>query len=281
MNKIFVLGLIILPFYVQAASEGWKNCDDEGTAPCEYQIKDGVLTIRGTGENGAGIIPDYGRDCPENADCQTKSPFRWDKDAPTVHTVNVEKGITSVGEWAFEDMTFITANLPEGLISLQAGAFHQCVYLSNINLPDSLTQIEGWALAPTNITALKLPSNLKTIGGYAFDVGSLTDSFLVIPDSVTSLPEDAFYSYVPQPHLSKLYCSALLIEACEKAAAKAGFKAFEYVKNQDGRYVVNNTLYLSLSDMQKGKIFVPKRIYTIDEANAVAGAKNRVSIKYR
>ncbi len=41
-----------------------------------------------------------------------------------------------------------------------------------------------------------------------------------------------------------------------------------------------NKTYASINDLLSGN-YIPKRIYTIDEANAVAGEKNRVSIKYR
>ena len=43
---------------------------------------------------------------------------------------------------------------------------------------------------------------------------------------------------------------------------------------------MNGKFYTSLSDWAKDN-YIKKRIYTIDEANAVAGEKNRVSIKYR
>ncbi|MBR1915133.1 MAG: leucine-rich repeat domain-containing protein [Alphaproteobacteria bacterium] len=285
MKKYVLILSTFISLNTYAASNGWKDCDESGTAACEYQIKDGVLTIRGTGENGAGTIPDYDdkRDCTLTRyfECTTLAPWRWDEDAETVHTVNIEKGITSIGADAFEDMQMTSVNLPDGLTSIKSLAFHQCGQLSNINLPDSIETIEDWALSPSSINTLKLPSNLETIGYRAFDSVQLKDSFLVIPDSVTSLSENAIYSYNPQSRLTKLYCSASLMEACEKAAANAGLEVFEYTKDEKGRYAVENNLYLSLSDMQEGKIFIPKRIYTIDEANQVAGPKNRVSIKYR
>ena len=283
MKKYVLILSAFISLNTYAASNGWKDCDESGTAACEYQIKDGVLTIRGTGENGAGTIPDYERDCSMTryAECTTPAPWRWDEDASSVHTVNVQSGITSIGSDAFEDMQMTSVNLPEGLDSIKELAFHQCFELLNINLPDSVKTIETLAISETGITNLTLPSQLETIGDSALTNTNLTNSFIVIPEKVTYISESAFSESTILTPAIKLYCSASLMEACQKAAAKIGSTAAEYTKDEKGRYAVENNLYLSLSDMQEGKIFIPKRIYTIDEANEVAGSKNRVSITYR
>ena len=49
---------------------------------------------------------------------------------------------------------------------------------------------------------------------------------------------------------------------------------------QNAPFIVGGKFYASLDDLAQGK-YIPKRIYTIDEANRVAGEKNRVSIRYR
>ena len=58
-------------------------------------------------------------------------------------------------------------------------------------------------------------------------------------------------------------------------------KASLAIYTSDGdKFYVNGKWYDSLSDMNKGRYNVI-RIYTIDEANKVAGPINRVSIKYK
>ena len=68
---------------------------------------------------------------------------------------------------------------------------------------------------------------------------------------------------------NKGYCSSN--EACA---------AMVEAENANHPIEYKNKSYASIDDLLKGK-HMPKRIYTIDEANAVTGNKNRVSIKYR
>ena len=176
-HKFFILGLtatVLLPMHVQAAPEGWKNCDDDGTANCEYQIKDGVLTVKPYDDSQPASIPDYPRDRTyERYHHQTTtSPFRWDEDADTVTTLKIESGITSVGTYAFEDMGFITVVLPEGLTSIKNSAFKECDYLSDVNLPNSLREIENGAFAGSSLKNVVIPAgtedNPTIVGATAF-----------------------------------------------------------------------------------------------------------------
>ena len=57
-------------------------------------------------------------------------------------------------------------------------------------------------------------------------------------------------------------------------------KLKSYIITDNGQIKAGNKTYSSLDDLAAGN-YIPKRIYTIDEANAVAGLKNRISIKYK
>ena len=170
MKKTVFMVSALMSFSVYAANEGWKNCDDEGTSNCEYQIKDGVLTIRGTGENGAGTIPDYERDCTKvkAKDCTTPAPWRWDNEASTVTTLKIEGGITSIGTDAFEDMKFTTANLPDSLVSIRNEAFIECDRLLSVNLSDGLKTIGTSAFAGAALSNIVIPDSVTDIGSFAF-----------------------------------------------------------------------------------------------------------------
>ena len=63
MKKTVFIVSTLMSFNVYAANDGWKNCDDDGIANCEYQIKDGVLTVRPQDNSQPASIPDYERDC--------------------------------------------------------------------------------------------------------------------------------------------------------------------------------------------------------------------------
>jgi len=252
---IFVLSLV-LTFNAYAAHDGWKNCDDGGTANCEYQIKDGVLTIRPYDATQPAAIPDYERDCSitKSTECTTPAPWRWDEDTGTVTTLNIESGISSIGYDAFEDMPIQKAVLPEGLTSIGAMSFLECTALSEIDLPNTLETIAHFGLTNTALVTLELPDSLKTISAISFAyLSNFEDGGIVIPEGVTNLSEDAFVGY-GDPHLfvPSIYCQADLMEQCAAAMAKVGGQAVEYVKNSDGSFSVGGETYLTVSDLQKG-----------------------------
>ncbi|MBR1915683.1 MAG: hypothetical protein IJ830_04525, partial [Alphaproteobacteria bacterium] len=58
-------------------------------------------------------------------------------------------------------------------------------------------------------------------------------------------------------------------------------KNCQEILNSNGQpFKVGSKIYNSIQDFANGN-YVKHRIYTIDEANRIAGDKNRVSIKYR
>jgi len=87
------------------------------------------------------------------------------------------------------------------------------------------------------------------------------------------------------PKLKNFYCSKeneamcqAILENSQKTEAEIS-NILKTYSQKGNRYIFDKTAYKSLSDLQEG---IPvKRIYTLEEANAVAGDKNRVSIKYR
>jgi len=81
--------------------------------------------------------------------------------------VNVElpKGITRIGEGAFESVRMCTVSIPEGVTYIGSGAFANCVALKEFNLPDSLTYLAVDAFS--NCPRLCLtPSVLKQLERY-------------------------------------------------------------------------------------------------------------------
>ena len=126
----------------------------------------------------------------------------------------VEKGVTSIGWYAFYDsaltkitmpntierigtMAFYDCDglesvvIPEGTQTIGTFAFMNCDYLKKIELPNSLTDIDVQAFWNCiNLKTIDLPENLETIGMAAFDSCGLTS--ITIPGSVTTIAENAF-----------------------------------------------------------------------------------------
>ncbi|MBR1916093.1 MAG: leucine-rich repeat domain-containing protein [Alphaproteobacteria bacterium] len=191
-EQILILSIVLLPFGVMAE---WSDCGIDEETNCEWQISDGVLTVRPKAGATDVAIPDYTRDCTmtKSDQCTTPAPWRWDNDESSIHTVNIENGITSLGAYAFEDMEMTTVHLPDGVTSI-ASSFIECYYLSNVNLPDSLRNIGRSAFAYTSLENIVIPEgtpeNPTIVGQYAFNRNPYIKS-LVVGEN-TMLDSDVF-----------------------------------------------------------------------------------------
>lgn len=100
-----------------------------------------------------------------------QSPFRG-KD--TLKALVVSEGITSIGDYAFENTTALTsATLPTTLKLIGDGAFMQAdnyigvVHgLTDIIIPNGVTEILGGAFWGSAITALTIPVSATVFGKY-------------------------------------------------------------------------------------------------------------------
>ncbi len=202
-----------------------------------------------------------------------------------VTKVEIKEGITSIGSSTFEFMSTITEiSLPEGLKNIGSEALNG-THLTHIDIPSSVTSIGGWVFNISTLQSINgLPQGLTSIGAYTFANSSLTE--LVIPDSVTSMSIEAFGGITGYQGatIQTLYCSEALQSQCEAAVQwkkdlGRTVNVVPYQKYGD-KFYYNGKFYTSPNDIIGDK-HIQKRIYTIDEANRVAGQKNRVSIKYR
>ena len=157
---------------------------------------DGKLVISGTGDIEDGsVLDDYVYD---------------------INHVEIENGVTSIGEhafygyknlvsitipgsvksiddWAFTNCTSLTSlTIFVGVTSIGDFAFARCESLTSIEIPDSVTSIGESAFSTcTNLTSITIPDSVISIGSSAFeDCDSLTS--ITIPDSVISIGDFAF-----------------------------------------------------------------------------------------
>ena len=186
-----------------------------------------------------------------------------------IETINIGEGITTVGYDAFEDMYSIkNVNLPSTLTDIKDLAFHTCTSLQKITLPENLKNIGESAFSASRLISVTFPESLENIGSTAFP--SLKTAILqsgeTLSFSAFGYNDDVHASY-NQSKLEKLYCAADLIQKCNDIALSIGIEAIEYKQLQNGRFSVGNTQFLSLTDIQNGQAFNPKRIYTVEEAS--------------
>lgn len=197
LSVILVVGM--LPVIGMAGSDTSGECGADGAKVTWTLDGDGTLTIR-----GAGAMQDF---------LWGGSP--WYQNSG-VRTVRVERGVTSVGDYAFYGCSRLTeVRLPAGLQSVGTYAFCGCAALCAITLPESVKQIGAGAFydcsglveaqVPAGVaeipayafygcagmSALTLSEGLSSVGGSAFS-GCAGLSAVLIPDSVTQIGQDAF-----------------------------------------------------------------------------------------
>ena len=116
--------------------------------------EDGTLTISGTGD-----MWDFEDD-----------PAPWYSKRSDIKTACLLSGITRIGNWAFED----------------------CSWLTSVTIPGSVTSIGDWAFdCCSSLTSVTIPGSVTSIGVLSFQkCSSLTE--ITIPSSVTSIAYDAF-----------------------------------------------------------------------------------------
>ena len=156
---------------VTLQSEAMGRCGDK--AYWEFNSETGCLTISGT-----GAMYDYKYD----GDTETvNTPWYSYKDG--IISVEIEKGITSIGKSAFYSCASLTSiTIPDSVTSIGTNAFHNCTRLESVKIPDSVESIG--------------------VGAFVFCKG-LTS--ITIPASVTSIWRDAFYNCTG---ITDVYCYA-------------------------------------------------------------------------
>ena len=92
----------------------------------------------------------------------------WDKGS--IKTVIVKKGVTRIGDRAFEKCTSLTSiTIPDSVTSIGNSAFEKCTSLTSITIPDSVTSIEHEAFYNcTSLTSITIPDSVTSIGYKAF-----------------------------------------------------------------------------------------------------------------
>ena len=152
---------------------------DCGTGVTYSLTEDGKLTISGTGAMTKFDL------------FMTKAP--WDGYKASITSVVIESGVTSIGEYAFNECTSLASvTIPTGVTSIGRSAFEQCSNLTTIDIPTSVESIGNCAFGCTGLTEIDIPASVTSIGQGTFSSCSNLKS-ANLPDNLTSIPSQLFY----------------------------------------------------------------------------------------
>ena len=165
-------------YYSPMPALSYDDISNGVTGGCSYafDIETGTLTVSKSGDGRMS----------EN-DYEPWYSYRFD-----IKSIIVNEGVIYIGPSAFASCHNATnLSLPESLIEIDESAFF-ANGLKEIKLPSNLTTIGNYAFqqAP-ELTSITLPNNLKTIGRSVF-LGCPKLKSVIIPSSVTSIGGGSF-----------------------------------------------------------------------------------------
>ena len=206
--------------------------------------EDGTLNISGT-----GAMKDY------NADDNPSPAYNNSK----VKKIVIEKGVTSVGDYAFRSCNNLTSiMISNSVTSIGNSAFFYCTSLTSVTIPDNVTSIENYAFAYTGLKSITIPDSVTNIGNYAF-AGCKDLTSITIPDSVTSIGNSAFYN-----------CSSLTSITIPDSVTSIGTATFSGCKNltsitiPDSVTSIGNSAFVGCKNLTS--ITIPDSVTSIGES---------------
>ena len=103
------------------------------------------------------------------------------------------KGANEIPAYAFNEKTYLTHFcFPEYITKIGNGAFSNTLLSGALIIPDAVTEIGDSAFADTNISSLKLPSNLRVLGGWVFSDCKSLSGELSLPETLESIGSGCF-----------------------------------------------------------------------------------------
>ena len=199
LSLLIIVSLILslIPHITLQASASVFSGSCGEAAFWSFDDSSGILTISGGGEM-------------TNYTTTERSP--WYDYRESITKIQIEGGISSIGDYAFEGCSSIqTVTIPEGVITVGKNAFDGCI-LNSIYLPSTLTNVRPYSF--TNAKEVHIPSmgdwlHIRWEGSYDFGdyycvsnplrygctiyVNNAPISDFIIPEGVTAIPQFAFY----------------------------------------------------------------------------------------
>ena len=314
MKKLLFILSLVLSFNTHAQTSG--NCgpkDENGayTSSCVWNYDEKTHTLSFTGD---GYMESFGANEDVSGRWHTKAPWRdFDQEIEYVNIGGNLKNISGCSVYGF-------TNLKDMSITAPIESFGQEVFsnLQNFEIPSTVKVINAMGLAHTKADSLVIPDSVKYIGEWAFEYTQA--SKIILGSNLESIDSNAFYgtkenleiycedtsqnrcrdliSQNNSDYVGKLkyftkdettgvynvdetyYADANLLAKGISCQSKSQCDEIALKAKNGLDFEFNGKFYTSLKDLKNAN-YIKKRIYTIDEANAVAGDKNRVSIKYR
>ena len=145
---------------------------------------EGILTVTGEGAM-AGTLYDEDGEYEE---------MPWTEHATSIKTVVIESGVTTISGRAFAEFPLLSeVSLPDTLTDIGYGAFIRCESLTSITIPGSVSRIYTYAFGScSNLSEAFLLEGVKEVGDMAF-CGCDKLENISLPESLIQIGADSFH----------------------------------------------------------------------------------------
>jgi len=315
MKKIGLILSILLSFnvYAQEQTSGYcgpKDAQGNFGTNCQWSLSNGVLKITGTG-NMANFSPNNENDMPwysYRSSIQSVSVGEGitfiGKQAflrTSMTSISLPESLTTIGPSAFRENSNLTSiKIPDGVTTLSYAPFLK-TGITEILLPDSLSTLGDRVFRDMpNGATIVFPDKELVVNDDVFldDPNRSSELNIIIGEGITIRETGINLSGTND---LKIYCTGNITQCRTNAgvfadnvlpATATENKGIITYKDQNGNVLsikdttkkVYNEKDGSYTIYDKDGNFIGyknKRIYTLDEANAVAGKVNSVKIRYR
>ncbi|MBR1916172.1 MAG: leucine-rich repeat domain-containing protein [Alphaproteobacteria bacterium] len=319
MKKYVLMLGLIASFNAMAEIVTGDKCGDD--CSWTFDTDTGKLTISGTGDMYPSSDRPYDNSFySRNGHWRTNAPWwpysmqisdvdiqsgitsigRWAFYGTTVKNVDIPDTITRIERESFQYSALENISIPDSVSSIEFATFMN-TSLKDFVIPENIMSIEDHALEDiTTLENFVVPDSVNNIGNFAFTNTTAT----IYCTSVSPCAGKGSENIIPYERKGGVYildgkyylsgadmaggtneCKKELGECKRDVLESKGIcqgSACDTFIQSDGKYMLKfgGKTYQDINALLKGN-YDRRRIYTIEEANFVAGDKNRVSIRYR
>ncbi len=103
----------------------------------------------------------------------------------SIETINIPGSVRTISKEAFRNSQIRNITISEGVVNIGEGAFSECVNLTEIQMPSTVSSIQY-----SGLTMVNIPCGVSSIGAGAFELTPI--EYVVMPEGVTEIGERAF-----------------------------------------------------------------------------------------
>ncbi len=105
--------------------------------------------------------------------------------------IHLASGLKEIEAYALAETAVTAVSIPEGVASINANAFENCVELKSVSIPSTVTSIGAWAFAGCkSLGNVSLPAGLSQLGASSFR--SCAIKSIVLPEGLKTIDSGAF-----------------------------------------------------------------------------------------